>query len=186
MENTMLSALDQDELFQLALAAGEKGDSAAALVYLKHAVSREDASARAHYLLGAEYAQIGLYPRAIEEIEAAVALDPNLHAARLQLGMLWLGANDNARAADALAPLTELAGQDPMRLFGAGLLCLINNDEEGALRRLEEGMALNTVNLPLNGDMQRIVEHVRASRAAEPDAGAEQHIMLSAYTGNLN
>lgn len=186
MDNTMLSALDQDELFQLALAAGQNGDSAAALVYLKHAVSREDASARAHYLLGAEYAQLGLYPRAIEEIEAAVALDPNLHAARIQLGMLWLGANDNDRAALALQPLTELAAQDPMQLFGSGLLSLINNDEEAALQKLEQGMALNTANPPLNGDMQRIVEHVRANRAAAPEAEAEQHIMLSAYTGNLN
>ncbi len=186
MESTLLSTLDQEELFHLAVAAGEKGDSAAVLVYLKHAVSREDASARAHYLLGAEYAQVGLFPRAIEEIEAAIALDPNLHAARLQLGMLWLGANDNARAAVALAPLTELAEQDPMHLFAAGLLSLINNDAANAVRLLEQGIGLNTVNMPLNGDMQRIVDHVGASQAGEPGAEATQHIMLSAYAGNLN
>jgi tetratricopeptide (TPR) repeat protein len=181
--------LDQPELQQLAINASTAGDSASAIAYLKEAVARPDATAIAHYLLGAEYAQIGMYERAIGEMEAAIALDPALSIARLQLGLLWLGANDNTRAADVLLPLTELADGQPLHHFGAGLLHLIKQEAADAVRCLKAGIALNSVNPPLNADMQKIVQQLEqappdaadAAPAAAADDG--QHILLSAYTG---
>lgn len=192
MTNATLTMLDLAELQQLALNASAGGDSASALAYLKEAVSRPDASGIAHYLLGAEYAQIKMYDRAIGEMEAAIALDPALSTARLQLGMLWLGANDAARAADVLQALEELAEADPLRQFGTGLRHLIREELADALHCLTAGVRLNTGNPALNRDMQSImqqIEQLQSGTAAAPTeaplAAAEDspHILLSAYTG---
>ncbi len=193
MTNATLAMLDQTELFQLGLNASTSGDSGSAIAYLKEATARADASALAHYLLGAEYAQIKLYERAIDAMEAAIALDPALAIARLQLAMLWLGANDNARATVTLAPLQELAPHDPLQRFGSGLLHLVRGELAEAQRCLGEGVALNTANPALNGDMQRVMREIETLQsgaaapaapavASQPDGG--QHILLSAYTGN--
>ena len=179
-----LALLDQAELMQLALNASTGDDSGAAIAYLKETVGRADATAFAHYLLGAEYAQIGLYERAIGQMEAAIAQDPALSVARLQLGMLWLGANQAARALDVLAVLQELGEQDPLRHFGAGLIALTQEDKGAALQALAQGVALNTVNPALNGDMQRIMRQLEEGAAPAAPAAADdsQHVLLSAYS----
>ena len=197
MSNGTLAMLDQAELQQLALNASATNDSASALGYLKEAVSRADATATAHYLLGAEYAQIKMYERAIGEMEAGIALDPGLSVARLQLGMLWLGADQPLRASEVLLPLEELGNGDPLSRFGAGLRHLVAEDLNAALRCLGEGVELNSVNPALNNDMRSIMRHIEstlaggvvpgAPAAVEPDAAPaaddSQHILLSAYTG---
>ncbi|ATQ74333.1 hypothetical protein CR152_07280 [Massilia violaceinigra] len=200
--------LDQAELMQLALNASGADDSGAALGYLKEAVSRPDASGIAHYLLGAEYAQIKMYERAVGEMEAALALDPTLSIARLQLGLLWLTGGGVEQAALVFAPLDELAAGDPLRLFGRGLRHMIGEELADARACLQEGIRANLSNAPLNVDMQRIVnelERIEAGQpagmpagavvpAAEPAeqpeeqaeeaAGGAHHLFLSAYTGN--
>lgn len=192
-----LAMLDQEELLQLGLKASAENDSGSAIAYLKEAVSRADGNAVAHYILGAEYAQIKMYQRAIGEMEAAIALDPALSIARLQLGLLWLGADDTARAAEVLGPLAELGAQNALHQFGAGLQHLIDENLPEALRCLAEGVALNTANPALNLDMQgimRAIEQRQSGAAASPaplaaapgDAGQERHVLLSAYTGNEN
>jgi tetratricopeptide (TPR) repeat protein len=189
-----LAMLDQQELFQLALKAGGSGDAGAAIAYLKEAVSRPDATANAHYMLGAEYAQLQMYDRAADELEAALALDPALATARLQLGLLWLGAGDGARAAGVLQPLTEGGVAEALAYFGAGLLHLIGDDLPAARASLLAGIALNTSNAPLNADMQGIVAEIDARLGgAQPAAPASEepeqedgshHLFLSAYAGN--
>ncbi|MFJ1472386.1 tetratricopeptide repeat protein [Massilia orientalis] len=194
MTHPTLSMLDQAELLQLAKNASDGDDSAAAIAYLKEAVSRTDATGAAHYLLGAEYAQIGMYERAVGEMESALALDPALATARLQLGLLWLGGGTVDRAESVLAPLAELPPDDAHRHFGAGLILLIKNRLDDAAARLEQGIALNRSNAPLNNDMRKIIDEIsRVQAGAAPvvhaAAGAlaaddTQHILLSAYTGN--
>lgn len=198
MTHPTLALLDQQELLQLALNAGGASDAGSAIGYLKEAVSRADATAQAHYLLGAEYAQIGLYERAIGEMEAAVALDPTLAVARLQLAMLWLGADNGARAAETLRPLEQLGQTEPLRHFGTGLLLLIGGEKAAAADSLREGIALNDANPALNGDMRNVIAHIEqggAQAVAQDEARAavqeaapaaeeqSQHILLSAYTG---
>lgn len=197
MTHPTLTMLDQDELLQLAKNASGADDSATALAYLKEAVSRADATGAAHYLLGAEYAQIGMYERAVNEMESALALDPALTTARLQLGLLWIGGGAVDRADSVLAPLAELAADDPLRHFGAGLQRLIKNQLDDAAARLEQGIALNGSNAALNKDMRKIIDEIARVRAggapqpaaaqapsAAPAAEDTQHILLSAYTGN--
>jgi tetratricopeptide (TPR) repeat protein len=197
MTNATLTALNQDELFQAALSASAGGDGDKAIACLTEAAGRSDATAMAHYLLGAEHAQLQQYDQAIAAMEAALARDPALHVARLQLGMLYLGAQDEVRGADALAPLERLDGFHPLRHFAAGLLMLARGEPAAALASLEEGIGLN-LDLPaLNSDMRRVArEIVRQGLAAATDAPPEptaapvaeeedaQHVLLSAYTSN--
>jgi tetratricopeptide (TPR) repeat protein len=179
-----IAMLDQAELFQLALAASRGGDGAGAIAYLKAAVGRADATPAAHYLLGAEYAQIGLYDRAIDEMESALALDPALWTARLQLALLYLGANREDRAAEALQPLAGQGQDEALRRFADGLLRLIGDDLAGARDALVTGMEVNDGNAALNGDMQRIVDGIdKRLEEAAGDAG-DAHLLLSAYAGN--
>jgi tetratricopeptide (TPR) repeat protein len=194
MNPTTLSLLDQTELVRLALAASAAGDAGTAIAYLKEASGRADGSAAAHYLLGAEYAQIKLYDRAVDEMEAALALDPALSTARLQLGLLWLTGGNAERAAQVFAPLAELAADDALHHFGAGLCALIADRADVALAQLRAGLALNQSNPALNGDMQRIIDEVTRLRAnavpeqaeAAAPAAEASHVLLSAYTGNTS
>ena len=197
MTTSTLALLDQTELLQLATTASTAGDSGAAIGYLKEAVSRADASGIVHFMLGAEYAEIKLYDRAVAEMEAALALDPALSIARLQLGLLWLTGGVADRAETVLSPLAELPDSDALRHFGAGLCALMKDQFDETVLRLERGIALNTSNLPLNDNMQKILDEVKrlqsGTAAAEPvkqeeAAPAEdaQHVLLSAYTGNTS
>ncbi len=195
MTQTTLAMLDQAELLQLATNASAIDDDAAAIGYLKEAVTRPDANATAHYLLGAHYAQIKMYDRAAGEMEAALAIDPALAVARLQLGLLWLSGGDAVQAETTLTPLAELPASEALRHFGTGLVHLMKDQFDDCVRDLETGMALNTNNAPLNNDMRRIVDEVARLRAAGQVAPASQeapvaetegsnHLLLSAYTGN--
>lgn len=194
-----LATLDQEELLHLARNAGRDGGSA--MVYLKEAVSREDAGGMPHYMLGAEYAQIGMYDRAVESMQAALAINPGLSLARFQLGLLLLTMADAAQSAAVLAPLDLLESSDPLYHFGMGLRQLARDEFAASRASLMQGMALNDSNPPLNADMQRIVDKIDAidtshsgggAAAGAPDAAPGQpveeelarHIMLSAYAGN--
>jgi tetratricopeptide (TPR) repeat protein len=197
MTTMTLSLLDQAELLQLALNASAADDSGTAIAYLKEAVSRPDGTSVAHYLLGAEYAAIKMYDRAAGEMEAALALDPALAIARLQLGLLWLTGGAAEQALAVFGPLAELAEDDPLRLFGQGLCHLARDEFDDARALLVAGIAANSANPPLNGDMQRMIDAIDAhlagvaaaplaQMAPEPEAPAEDahRMLLSAYTGN--
>ena len=194
MTTATLAVLDQVELLRLALDASRSNNRGAVLSYLKEAVARFDATAAAHYLLGAEYAQLRMLDRAVAEMETAITLDPALSTARLQLGLLLLGTGASQRALLTLQPLVELHADDPLRHFGHGLIHLIREELTHTVASLQQGIALNLANPPLNADMQKIIGEIDKippelrQRDADPlpeDASA-RHIFLSAYTGSRN
>lgn len=204
MTITTFAGLDQAELFQLATSAIAKGESGSAMAYLKEAVARPDATALAHYVLGAEYAEISMFDRATGAMEAALALDPGLDIARFQLGQLWLTIGDNARADLVWAPLAELPLTHHLNRFGAGLQHYVRGEFEQSRRCLLEGLACDGANPVLNADMLQMLEHAQglapaaqagaaipaappASTAPPTEAETEHaanHMFISAYTGN--
>ena len=190
MTTAALARLDQAELMQLALNAASIGDSGAAISYLKEAVSRPDAQAPAHYLLGAEYAQIKMYDRAIAEMEAAIALDPALSIARFQLGLLWLTTGNAINASEVLLPLEELGSSNALAHFGRGLMHLMRDEFADAVSCLNEGISLNSANPALNSDMQKIIDEVQKisweGKSAEEKTDHGPHILISAYTRGEN
>ena len=187
-ENTASSTLDQSELLHLAMHSSTAGHTGQSIVYLKEAVSRPDASGSANFLLGAEYATIGMYDRALAQMEAALVIDPTLAIARFQLGLLWLTSGNRESATKTLEPLLELGSQEPLALFAQGLLFLIQDRFEESLHCLQNGMELNKSNPALNIDMQKIVDRIKHAMSANAGAKEEeapqaetQHVLMSAY-----
>ncbi|NHZ89929.1 hypothetical protein F2P45_13035 [Massilia sp. CCM 8733] len=196
------STLNEAELLQLAINASASGNDGAAIVYFKEAASRPDASGTTHFLLGAHYAQIQMYDRAVGEMESALALEPGLSIARFQLGLLWLTNGDAERAVTVLSPLQELPDSDPLRVFGHGLILLAQNQLPEASAALAKGIELNNTNLALNKDMQMFIDDIAkaiadspappvvpafAAAADEPveDNPYHRHLLMSAYGGTL-
>lgn len=120
--------------------------------------------AERHYLLGAELAQSGHYQRAVHEMQAAVEMQPNLHTATLQLGLLLLTLNEPGKALAAWQPLEQLDEEAPLRLFKEGLESLIHEDFDRCIRLLTRGIAANSVNPALNGDMNLVIARAREAQ----------------------
>ena len=185
------ATLDADELLHLAVAASDRDQSDQAIVFLKRAIEVDPDHAKAHYLLGAEHAQIGMFEHAIEDMRRAVELDRGLDAARFQLGLLQLTSRQPQAADDTWRELDRLGPDHPYVLFKTGLLHLARDEFDACLRCLRDGIAANTANAPLNGDMQKIVVQVEtllAQQGAQPQAAAADeapasHLFLDAYTG---
>jgi len=181
--------LDHEEVLHLALEAMRSSRHGDALQHLKDAAARWPDNPNVHFLLGAEHAQIGLFERAVEDMTAAVRLDPEFVPARFQLGLLFLTHGRVVEAQSAWKPLDTLDAANPYLHFKQGLESLAHDDFAACRESLARGLALNTSNPALNREMQRIVEEAAALHAASDaaeksasDAPAPRHVLLSAYT----
>jgi len=181
MNAETLTLLDQQELLQIALQASGERNSALVLACLKEAVRRSDATAHAHYLLGAEYAGLQLFPRAMGAMEDALALDPTLWTARLQLALLYLDAGRNDAAIQVLEPLLSREAEDGLRMYARGLTQLAGGDPAAARASLQDGIAQDKPDAPLARDMQRLCDEL-AKQLPEAEQGSHD-LMLSAYAG---
>jgi hypothetical protein len=123
---------------------------------LRAAIAREPGNAELHYLLGAELAQRREYPEAVLQMRTALDIDPKLHFARLQLGLLYLTMSQPDDSLAIWAPLEELEA-------------LIRDDFSSCIGFLQRGIDLNKQNAPLNHDMTQLLAKVRdGSVIAEP------------------
>ena len=93
-------------------------------------------TAEVHAGKGAELMLSGSFPEAQAEFERALALDPRLPRARLQLGacLFAQGLNDLARG--EFERLLKEAGDAPAIEYYLGRLDLLSDDHAGAIRRL--------------------------------------------------
>jgi len=153
--------LDTEELLHLALRATQSNQTEEGIQYLKRALEQSPDNANVLYLLGALHAEIGMYPRAIEEISHAVKIDPNLNAAHFQLGLLHLTSGDLANAKDTWKALDKLGETNELFLFKTGMLLLSNDQFEECIEYLEKGIKANHTNPALNKDMERMVNKAK-------------------------
>ena len=176
------NGLDPQELKFLAIQAsrGNQADQAdQAMLYLKQAIRHAPQDGELHYLLGAEYAQLGMVDRAAEEMERALALAPDMHTARLQLGLLYLTQADVEVSSVTLEPLCALKEDNCHCHFGLGLLHLMHDRFPECRVALTQGIARNVQNDALNLDMQKILD---ALPPPEPEsAPSDSNVWLSAY-----
>lgn len=131
------------------------------LQQIRAAVARDPRNAELRYLLGAELAQQREYDAAVVEMRTALELDPNLHFARLQLGLLYLTMSQPNESIDVWAPLEQLDEKAALKAFKRGLEALIRDDFSSCINFLQQGIHLNTQNDPLNQDMSLICDRVR-------------------------
>jgi len=130
------------------------------LAQIQAAVAREPRNAQLRYLLGAELAQQKEYPAAVVEMNTALELDPGLHFARFQLGLLYLTMGQPAQSVATWASLESLEENAALKFFKRGLEALIRDDFNTCVDLLRQGIALNTQNAPLNRDMSMVIERV--------------------------
>ncbi|HWI10820.1 MAG TPA: tetratricopeptide repeat protein [Burkholderiaceae bacterium] len=190
MTLSQATELDSEELLHLAVAASDRDQTDQAIGLLKRAIDVDPSNARAHYLLGAEHAQIGLFDRAAQEMRRALELDGELDAARFQLGLLLLTSRQVEPAESAWKHLDRLGTGHFYVLFKTGLLCLANDEFSESLRCLRDGITANQENAPLNADMQRIAQQVEAilaqpgaAASADAEDSSAAHLLINAYTG---
>jgi len=138
------------------------------LAALRQAVLNDPRNGELRYLLGAHMAQQRDYDSAVLEFSAAIALNPQLHVARFQLGLLHLTLAQSQHALAVLAPLENLGDTAALKHFKRGLEALIRDDFAGCAEHLQLGIRLNLENEPLNKDMNMLVDRVRTAMDAQP------------------
>jgi tetratricopeptide (TPR) repeat protein len=129
------------------------------------------ADPRLHFLKGSLLASRQDYVAARAEMRRAVDLAPDYGIARFQLGFLCLTSGEPHAAQEAWGPLHALPHEHYLRLFVVGLCHLIQDEFDDSIRSLQEGMAHNHENAPLNRDIQLIIDEMRAQRVGKGRAG---------------
>lgn len=166
-----LVSLGADELLQLALHASRNGRHDRAIMLLQQVMQLQPDHATAQYFLAAEHAELGLYDRACDEMAHAIALAPDLHTARLQLGLLYLTCEKAEAAVTILQPLAVLDSGGALSLFAQGLLHLARHDLPACCRALEAGRALQSANPALDADIDKIIAAIGVATSGNTYGG---------------
>jgi len=140
------------------------------LKQIQAAVAQDPRNPQLRYLLGAELAQQKEYTAAVVEMSNALELDPLLHFARFQLGLLYLTMGQPDHSIRTWAALETLDDSAALKHFKRGLEALIRDDFQSCIALLRKGIELNSQNAPLNRDMNMVIERVNA---ALPPAAAQ-------------
>jgi tetratricopeptide (TPR) repeat protein len=141
------------------------------LLRLRAAILRDPGNAELRYLLGAELAQRREYPEAVASMLAALEINPKLHFARLQLGLLYLTMAQPNDSLAVWAPLEDLDESAALKAFKRGLEALIRDDFPTCIGFLQQGIDLNKHNTTLNDDMTQLIERVRVGTVIAPPSG---------------
>ena len=184
-----IERLDADELMHLALHATEHDTPDKAITHLKRLLEIQPRNGKAHYLLGALHAEIGMHDQAAEEISKALELDHDLPAtARFQLGLLHITSGRVDEAELVWKSLDPLGEQDPLFLFKTGMLHLVRDEFEDCAKALRAGIERNQINEDLNNDMRRVLLDAEKAAGITPISSADgtraghgQRMLLSVY-----
>src|SRR5688572_4907088 len=158
---------------------------------LRAAIVRDPANAELRYLLGAELAQRREYPEAVAQMRTALDINPKLHFARLQLGLLYLTLAQPDDSLAVWAPLEELEETAALKAFKRGLEALIRDDFPACIGFLQQGIDLNKQNATLNDDMSQLIEKVRdgsviAAPAPTPASEDRKSIRLNSSHSQIS
>ena len=184
----------QADYFPDLMAQLQQGDRAARSVLLEQASREHPADPRPLLLAAADFIQAKEIDRAEAAYLLALQRAPNFAIARFQLGLLQMTCNRPAAALVTWGPLEQLEEKDPLRLFARGLAALAQGRPDLAKVWLAEGIAVNTVNPPLNRDMQKVFDQIEAAGQGQPPQGQEKangkaksedqaHFLISTYRG---
>lgn len=172
---------DVDEYLHLALHASANRNPHASLGYLKEALALEPENHKAVYLLAIQHAELGLIERGIAGLTKALALDPKLEIARLQLGLLMI---DRGRAAEAREQfsMSQRSADQALRTFAEGMLLTLDGQIASASEKMKAGLGLQTANVALRPLMQEVLTRLEKMNEA---AGASQQRSVPANDNRL-
>ena len=112
------------------------------LLRLRAAIVRDPGNAELRYLLGAELAHQREYTEAVTQMRTALDINPRLHFARLQLGLLYLTMSQPDDSLAIWAPLEDLDESAALKAFKRGLEALIRDDFSACICFLQQGIDL--------------------------------------------
>lgn len=184
---TQMNNLTQDELLHLAVEATRRGEHGASISYLKEGVTRFPDDAKLAYVLGAEFAQIGIYDKAEFEMQRAVSIDPDLFTASFQLGLLQMTLGKVEDAKLSWKNIDRLPKEHSLWLFKTGLEHLAAEQYADARKLLEQGIVSNDFSPELNRDINTVLSSMPDSDLSierlDTDSLAGQ-ARMNAYTTN--
>lgn len=155
------------ETLMSALTEGDKD----AFERLEALISSYPGDPRLHFLRGSLLIGAGRAIEAHAALSESVRLAPDYALARFQLGFFELTSGEAARAQRTWEPLdVQLASDHYLMRFVHGLRHLIADRFESTIAELEAGIAANAENLPLNGDMQLIIDECRKQASPKDEA----------------
>ena len=164
-----MESMDADKLFDLALQASQANDTQKSIGIIKSAIKQSPDDARMWYMLGTLYGDIGIYDKAVLNMEKALQIDPNYAIARFHLGLLQLMSGRRETAEATWQALHTLGQTHYLTLFKTGLLKIVDNDIEQGIALIREGINRNHLVESLNKDMESVIEHASLSVSLETD-----------------
>lgn len=184
-----MSGLDAEELFHLGLHALRNNDPHETISCLKQCLEAAPTHVKATYLLGATYAQVGMYDRAKQLMQQAVLLNPKEYTAIFQLGLLHLTSGDVELAKSAWEGLDELGQAHYLHSFKSAMLALAADEFGRCITLIDAGIDANSDNEALNKDMLQVKSSaIAAMEEAGDDSGgvatersSANHFALSGY-----
>jgi tetratricopeptide (TPR) repeat protein len=181
MTNTEAHGLCPADKLQALIVQGDAGDGARRLDDL---IAAYPGDARLQFLKGSQLAGRGDYRAARAAMRRAIDIAPDYVVARFQLGLLELSSGEPIAAQETWGPLHGLPRENFVRLFVEGLCHLIRDDFADAVRYLQDGIALNRENAPMNRDMQLVIDEIRLKQkngqAGEPAASSVDLLLQQA------
>jgi tetratricopeptide (TPR) repeat protein len=143
--------------------------------------------ARLYLLHGSALVGDGRLIEGHRSLSKAVEIEPDFAIARFQLGLFQLTSGEAGNALSTWGRLDGLPDGHYLRKFVDGLRCLIRDDFQGAISNLREGIPLNTENLPLNKDMQMLIDRCLPMLQGGQDGAdrsvSETSLILSRFAG---
>jgi len=158
-----MAVLNPNELFDMALQASQANDTQKSIDLIKSAIDQSPDDARMWYMLGSLYTNIGIYDKAISNMEKALELDQNYSIARFHLGLLFLMSGRQEIAETTWNLLDDLGRTHYLSLFKAGLLKLVEDQLQEGIDLIQSGIDNNHLNESLNKDMETVIEHASLS-----------------------
>jgi len=165
--------------------AGDSGDE---IALVDRALGDFPDDPRLHFLRGSLLAGIGRPIEALAALKKAVELAPDFAIARFQLGFFQLTSGEAADALSTWGPLALLPENHYLRIFVAGLTYLIRDEFVPAIEQLRLGIASNEENLPLNRDMQLIIDRISslAAGTSGDETMSATSLLLGQFSGRPN
>ena len=174
-----MQQLEPDELLHMALFASQQGRADDTLEPLLALLEKNPSSVEAHYLIAANYAELGLLDRAVTHFQRTVELNPKLDIATIQYGLLLTALDRTDEANTVLDLIVDDETQRPLLDFALGLRALIADDKPLASEHINKGIAANQENAALNDDFGKILDVMNEETSGE--SSSTHQYLLSTY-----
>ncbi len=158
----MPQAATADTLLEQATAAASADDHTTALRLLKEAAERFDQRADIAYALGAEYAYLELFDAAEAQMQQALALDAELHAARFHLGLVLVTRSRFEEAMQTWQTLDALPEKHALHCYKKAFDALAEDQFAPARKHIDAGLKASGSNAALDDQMRRLRDSLPA------------------------